>query len=176
MTRGSFCDSTCFSWSIPELLCTSNPLRNLGCCTLERFYLPFFRNGKDRTWNGVERWNIFWNAFRNVGTLLERFLERVPECFWNAPGMRYGTLERSNPNAFGKYLEILERFSNVPGKFGTFLEHTSNKCSTHSRTSVPERSRVPEHCYNPPLNKLHEGLFIYISTVLVDKALKYSYF
>ena len=30
--------------------------------------------------------------------------------------------------------------------------------------------------YSPLPNKLHEGLFGYISTVLVGKALKYSYF
>ena len=135
MTRRSFCDSTCFSWSIPELLCTPSPLRNWGCCRLEKFYQPF-RNGKDRTWNGVERWNIFWNAFQNVGTLLERFLERVPERFgtylervpecWNALTLTFLVDTWKVWNVFRMYLESSERFWNVPG------------------TRVP---RVPEHLF-----------------------------
>ena len=78
--------------------------------------------------------------------LLKRFVESLPECFWNPPGMRSGMLEHSNPNVFGEYLEILERFSNVPGKFGKFSDCTWNVCSTSSRTFVPERSSVLERC------------------------------
>jgi hypothetical protein len=84
----------------------------------------------------VERWNIFWNAFRNAGTLLERFLERVPERTWNVPGTRSGTLERSNLT-----------FLLGTWKLGTFFECTWkgwNVFGTRSGTRVPS---VPEHLF-----------------------------
>ena len=99
-------------------------------------YRPF-RNGKDRTWNGVERWNTFWNAFRNVWTLLEHFLERVPERFWHVPGTRsrYASIYSLS---FGFWNIFWNAFRNA---FDTYLERVpgTQACTPSLSANILER-------------------------------------